>query len=103
MNIKYLYPNNAKDSQTEEGPSESVKEFACATDNGGDNLTPDSLEAQEKLNSALQQFGSQVGIVCALEHGGKIDPKDAYKKIKVLFKELKGLKRSAYPKKNEAS
>lgn len=60
-------------------------------------------KAQEKLNDGLQNFAQQVGIICALEHGHKIPPREAYHQIKALFKELKGLKRSAYPKKNEAS
>ena len=79
------------------GPNE---ELPLKSSRQGYEIDP---EAQEKLNDGLQQFAMQVGIICALEHGHKIPPKEAYHQIKALFKELKGLKRSAYPKKNEAS
>lgn len=54
------------------------------------------------FDETLQEFGAQVGIICALESGQKIPPKEAYQQIKALFKELKTAKRSVYPK-SEAS
>ena len=66
------------------------------------NLAEDlsSCEHNEELfNQRLQEFANQVGIICALENGNKIAPKDAYHQIKVLFKQLKSVKRSVYPRK----
>lgn len=55
-------------------------------------------EKNELLDHELQDFARQVGVICALEAGGKIDSVQAYKKIKLLFKELKTTKRTLYPK-----
>jgi len=55
-------------------------------------------EKQDLLDSELQDFARHVGVICALEAGGKIDSVQAYKKIKLLFKELKITKRALYPK-----
>lgn len=46
----------------------------------------------------LQSFANGIGIICALEAGGKITPQDAYKQVKVLWKQLKKTKKSLYPK-----
>ena len=50
------------------------------------------------MDETLQAFANDVGIVCALEAGGKITPQDAYKQIKGRFKELKKAKKALYPK-----
>lgn len=50
------------------------------------------------FDETLQEFGAQVGIICALESGQKIPPKEAYKQIKSLFKQLKTAKRAVYPR-----
>ncbi|AFY73039.1 hypothetical protein Syn7502_00921 [Synechococcus sp. PCC 7502] len=45
----------------------------------------------EKLlfDANLQEFSHRVTIICALENGGKIPPIEAYKQIKLLWKQLK--------------
>lgn len=55
--------------------------------------TKDSL-----MEESLQAFANDVGIVCALEAGGKISPQEAYKQIKSRWKELKKAKKALYPK-----
>jgi hypothetical protein len=45
------------------------------------------------FNQNLQDFSNEIGIIVALETGGKLDPQEAYKKIKKLFKELKASKK----------
>lgn len=50
------------------------------------------------FDEIIQEFGAKVGIICALEHGQKIAPKEAYRQIKSLFKQLKTVKRSVYPR-----
>ncbi len=41
------------------------------------------------FNANLQEFAQKVSYICNLETGGKISNRDAYKKIKALWKELK--------------
>ena len=53
------------------------------------------------MDESLQAFASDVGIVCALEAGGKISPQEAYKQIKARWKELKKAKKALYPKDKE--
>lgn len=60
-------------------------------------------EDEADFNAILQEFGSQVGIICALESGQKIPPKEAYQQIKSLFKQLKTMKRTVYPSHHKAS
>jgi|GEM_PF-3417864 hypothetical protein len=50
------------------------------------------------MDESLQAFANDVGIVCALEAGGKISPQEAYKQIKGRWKELKRAKKALYPK-----
>lgn len=45
------------------------------------------------LNEHLQAFAHEIGIICALEAGGKISPQDAYKQIKQKWKDLKHKKK----------
>jgi hypothetical protein len=45
------------------------------------------------FNANLQEFSQKVGYICNLETAGKIDTKDAYKKIKALWKSLKASKK----------
>ncbi|MCX6128970.1 MAG: hypothetical protein NTX25_07885 [Proteobacteria bacterium] len=53
------------------------------------------------MDESLQSFASDVGIVCALEAGGKITPQEAYKQIKNRWKNLKKAKKALYPKDKE--
>ena len=41
------------------------------------------------FNHNLAEFANQVGIVCALEQGEKISQRDAYRRIRDLWRELK--------------
>ncbi len=50
------------------------------------------------MEESLQTFASDIGIVCALEAGGKLTPQEAYKQIKTRWKQLKKAKKALYPK-----
>ncbi len=53
------------------------------------------------MEESLQAFANDIGIVCALEAGGKITPQEAYKQIKTRWKELKKAKKALYPKEKD--
>ena len=42
---------------------------------------------------ALARFGDKVGILASLEITDKISPEEAYQQIRVLYKELKSLRK----------
>ncbi len=46
------------------------------------------------FDANLQEFSQRVGMICALENGGKIAPQDAYREIKQLWHKLKASKES---------
>lgn len=46
------------------------------------------------FDANLQEFANRIAIICALENGGKIEPQDAYKQIKVLWAQLKASKKN---------
>ena len=46
---------------------------------------------------ALARFGDKVDLIVGLELGDKISPEDAYQQIKVLYKELKSLRKKEKP------
>ncbi len=52
-----------------------------------------SEQGQPNLQStpplSLREFSQRVSFICNLETGGKLGPKEAYKKVKVLYKQLK--------------
>lgn len=48
------------------------------------------------FDNNLQDFSQRISIICALENNGKITPKEAYSRIKSLWKELKKSKRGIY-------
>ena len=48
------------------------------------------LSAYER---ALARFGDKCGILASLEISDKISPEDAYQQIRVLYKELKSLRK----------
>lgn len=41
----------------------------------------------------LARFGDKVGLIASLEISDKISPEEAYQQIKILYKELKFLRR----------
>ena len=41
----------------------------------------------------LARFGDKVSLIAGLELSGKLSPEDAYQQIKVLYKELKDLRK----------
>jgi hypothetical protein len=45
------------------------------------------------FNANLQEFAQRISFICNLETAGKIPPEEAYKQIKVLWKELKRSKK----------
>lgn len=53
------------------------------------DFTPENLV----FNANLQEFAQQVNYICNLETGGKLEPEDAYKRIKFLWKQLKRSKK----------
>jgi hypothetical protein len=52
-----------------------------------------SDQGQPNLQStpslSLREFSQRVSFICNLETGGKLGPQEAYKKVKVLYKQLK--------------
>jgi hypothetical protein len=40
------------------------------------------------LDANLQEFANRTSIICALENGGKVTPREAYEQIKQLWAEL---------------
>ncbi|MEM9535598.1 MAG: hypothetical protein AAGA40_08000 [Cyanobacteria bacterium P01_E01_bin.45] len=52
-------------------------------------FTPEKLA----FDANLQEFAQKIGVICALETGGKIPSLDAYTQIKQLWKELKKSKK----------
>ena len=42
---------------------------------------------------ALARFGDKVGLIAGLEITDKISPEEAYQQIRVLYKELKSLRK----------
>ncbi|MEL6222311.1 MAG: hypothetical protein AAFQ57_03410 [Cyanobacteria bacterium J06626_14] len=49
------------------------------------DFTPEKLA----FDANLQEFAQRVGVICALETGGKVGSFEAYAQIKGLWKELK--------------
>ncbi|MBE9198628.1 MULTISPECIES: hypothetical protein [unclassified Nodularia (in: cyanobacteria)] len=45
------------------------------------------------FNANLQEFAQRVGYISNLETSGKLTPQQAYKKIKILWKQLKRSKK----------
>ncbi|AFZ59342.1 DUF7219 family protein [Anabaena cylindrica] len=45
------------------------------------------------FNANLQEFAQRINYICNLETGGKLPPAEAYKQIKLLWKELKRSKK----------
>ena len=49
------------------------------------DFTPENLV----FNANLQEFAQQVNYICNLETAGKLQPEEAYQRIKALWKHLK--------------
>ncbi|NEU83309.1 hypothetical protein [Nostoc sp. UIC 10630] len=45
------------------------------------------------FNANLQEFAQKTGYITNLENNGKMNPEDAYKQIKLLWKQLKQSKK----------
>jgi hypothetical protein len=45
------------------------------------------------FNANLQEFAQKINYICNLETAGKISSEDAYKQIKILWKQLKNSKK----------
>lgn len=63
----------------------SKEEFLYPRSKYYGKFSPESLV----FNANLQEFAQKVSLLCSLETGGKIDQESAYKRIKMLWKELK--------------
>jgi hypothetical protein len=50
-------------------------------------------ELLSEYERALARFGDKCGILASLEISDKISPEDAYQQIKILYKELKALRK----------
>ena len=50
-------------------------------------------ELLSEYERALARFGDKCGILASLEITGKISPEEAYQQIRVLYKELKALRK----------
>jgi hypothetical protein len=50
-------------------------------------------ETLSEYERALARFGDKCGILASLEISDKISPEDAYQQIKILYKELKALRK----------
>jgi len=46
------------------------------------------------MEANIREFGHRISMICALEAGGKISAKEAYKRIKQHYKELKASKKN---------
>lgn len=51
-------------------------------------FTPENLV----FDSNLQEFSHRVGIICALETGGKLSPEEAFEQIRSLWQQLESSK-----------
>lgn len=50
----------------------------------------DDIKLQNLVsNSNLQEFSNKISYICSLETGGKLTPKQSYRQIKALWKQLK--------------
>jgi hypothetical protein len=45
------------------------------------------------FDANLQEFAQKIGYICSLENSGKVEPDEAYRQIKALYKQLKASKR----------
>lgn len=50
-------------------------------------------ESLTEFERALARFGDKVGLIAGLEIADKMTPEDAYQEIKLLYKELKSLRK----------
>jgi hypothetical protein len=50
-------------------------------------------ESLTEFERALARFGDKVGLIAGLEISDKMSPEDAYQEIKILYKELKSLRK----------
>jgi hypothetical protein len=70
-------------------PESSEKEdFIYPTGRYYGEFTPEKL----LFDANLQEFSYRIGIICALENGGKIPPIEAYNQIKGLWHQLRDSK-----------
>jgi hypothetical protein len=50
-------------------------------------------ELLSEYERALARFGDKVGLIAGLEISDKMSPEEAYQQIKILYKELKALRK----------
>ena len=81
--------NDDQDNSSGKDKRAEKSKFLFAQSRYRGEFTPEKLA----FNSNLQEFAQRISIICNLETNGKIAPDDAYKQIKVLWKELKQSKK----------
>lgn len=75
----------------EDGSAEdrrAKERFLAPTSRYYGRFTPERLA----FNANLQEFAQRVALVCSLETGGKIEPEEAYREIKLLWSRLQDSK-----------
>jgi hypothetical protein len=50
-------------------------------------------ETLTEFERALARFGDKVGLIAGLEIADKISPEEAYQQIRIIYKELKSLRK----------
>lgn len=63
--------------------------FLCPRSRYYGEFSPQQLT----FNANLQEFAHRISYITGLQTGGKISPDEAYKRIKVLYKQLKQSKK----------
>jgi hypothetical protein len=57
---------------------------------------PDTSIERILMEANIREFGHAIGLICALEAGGKISPDEAYKQIKKTWQDLKLTRKSLF-------
>ncbi|VEP14804.1 conserved hypothetical protein [Hyella patelloides LEGE 07179] len=65
-------------------PENAKEKFLNPTSKFYGEFTPQNLT----FNANLQEFASQVSLICGLETNGKVSAEEAYNRIRKLWKEL---------------
>ena len=71
-------------------PDKSKDDFLYSQARYRGEFSPENLA----FNANLQEFTQKVGYICALETNGKISTKEAYDRIKKLWRQLKASKKA---------
>jgi hypothetical protein len=65
---------------------------------------PSNPDPQRMIFDAnLHEFATKIGLICALESSGKLQPGDAYDRIKELWKSLKRSRKHLLPDEHDGN